>query len=72
MSMDYAQRVMLDENTQLLGILGIASTVGRFSLMCWMPLLIHGALICAATARDLSHVTGIYAKVISMVQKFGL
>lgn len=72
MSMEYAQRVMLDENTQMLGILGIASSVGRFTLVCWMPILIHGALTCAATARDQSHVTGIYLKVINMVQRFGL
>jgi len=52
MNMEYAQSIIVDENTQMLGFLAIASSAGKLGLICWMPIMIHGVLICAATSRD--------------------
>lgn len=69
MSGEYLQSVVTDENIQMLGFLAIASSAGKLGLICWMPIMIHGALICAATARDQSHVTArIYTTVINLVK----
>ena len=69
MSGEYLQSVVTDENIQILGFLAIASSAGKLGLICWMPIMIHGVLICAATARDQSHVTArIYTTVINLVK----
>ena len=68
----YLQSVMMDENTQTIGFLMIASTSGSLGLMCWMPVVIHAALTCAWIANDQSHVASLYAKVINVVKRVGL
>ena len=70
MNMAYAQSVIPDENTQMLGFLAIGSTAS--SLIGWSPLLVHGLLTIAATTRDKAHLTGMYSTVVSMVEKTGL
>ena len=62
---------MLDENTQMLGFLLIASSAGSFSLICWAPVMIHGAMTCAWTANDLTHVSGLYVTIVNAVKKLG-
>lgn len=72
--MDYGQSILLDENTQMLGLLAIASMAGNLSMVmiCYGPIIIQGLLICAWTSNDTSHVPGIYVKVIELVKKTGL
>ena len=71
LNVDYFQRVILDENTQCLGLLAIASS-GSFSLVCWAPIILHAALTCTWIANDQSHVAAPYSTVINMVKKTGL
>ena len=68
----YLQSIVLDENVQLLGFLGVASSAGSLSLICWGPIFIHAACVCVWIANDQSHVTGLYSKLIALVQKTGL
>jgi len=56
----------------MLGILSIASSSGSLSLICWAPIAIHAALVCAWISNDLTHVTGMFIKVIELVKKTGL
>ena len=72
MSMDYAQSIIPDENMQMLSILMIAASAGPFSIVCWAPIIIHGMLVCAWISNDVTHVSGLYLKVIELVKKTGL
>ena len=72
LNMDYVTSVILDENTQCLGLLAIASSSGSFSLICWSPIFLHAALICTWIANDQSHVTAPYTTIINLVKKTGL
>jgi len=72
MNMDYAQSILADENTQMLGLLAIAFSAGPFSLICWGPIVIQGALICAWISNDPTPVEGFYLKGIDLVKKTGL
>lgn len=72
MNMDYAQSILLDENTQMLGMLAIASSASALTIICWAPVVIHGLLVCAWTSNDVTHVHGFYLKLIELVKKTGL
>ena len=41
-------------------------------MICWAPIIIHGALVCAWISNDLSNVSGVYVKVIEAVKKLGI
>lgn len=56
----------------MLGILSIASSAGSLAMICWAPIFIHAALVCAWISNDVTNVTGIYLKVIELVKKTGL
>ena len=68
--MQYAQSVIPDENTQLLGFLAVGSTAG--GLIGWLPILVHALLTIAATVRDKSNVQGFYSTAVNMIEKTGL
>ena len=70
-NMEYAQSILLDENTQMLAFLAVASSSGPLSLICWGPILIHGAMVCAWTANDLTHVSGLFVTIVNAVKKLG-
>jgi hypothetical protein len=56
----------------MLGILSIASSAGSLSMICWAPIFIHAALICAWISNDVTHVSIIYLKVIEVMRKIGI
>lgn len=56
----------------MLGLLAIATSAGSLSLICWAPIAIHGALVCAWISNDTTHVTGFYLMVINLVKKTGI
>ena len=70
--MAYAQSVIMDENVQMLGFLAVASMAGSLALICWIPVFLHAACVCVWIANDKTHVTGVYTKVIGMVEKTGI
>ena len=74
MNMDYVQSILLDENSQMLSLLMIASMANGLAMMmvCWGPIVIHGLLVCCWISNDMTHVTGFYVKAIEMVKKTGL
>ena len=56
----------------MIGLLAIAATAGPFSLICWGPIAIHGALVCAWISNDTTHVSGIFLKIIEIFKKTGI
>ena len=55
----------------MLGILAVASSSGN-SLICWAPIMIHGALTCAWISREAATLSGVYATIINLIRKTGL